>query len=202
MKLYGSLTSPYVRKARVLLHEKNIPCEFIIAGASDPGSPVPALNPLGKVPVLALDNGEPLFDSPVIVEYLDALTAPAWLPAAGEARWATLRLEALADGMMDAVVARLIETRKPPAQQAADFIRNQESKVARSLDYAERQLGGKSWFMSDRFGVADLAVGVALEYIDFRYAHDWRSGHPRLAQWLAGVGARPSFLETRAPGGR
>ncbi|MGE5241914.1 MAG: glutathione S-transferase N-terminal domain-containing protein, partial [Bacteroidota bacterium] len=79
MKLYGSLTSPYVRKARILLREKNIPCEFVIAGASDPGSPVPALNPLGKVPVLALDNGEALFDSPVIVEYLDALSPPAWL---------------------------------------------------------------------------------------------------------------------------
>ena len=201
MKLYGSLTSPYVRKVRVLLREKNIPCEFVIA-ASDPGSPVPGLNPLGKVPVLALDNGEALFDSPVIVEYLDALSQPAWLPAAGEARWAVLRLEALADGMMDAVVARLLETRKTPAQQVADFIRNQEAKVARSLDYAERQLGGRSWFVSDRFGLADLVMGVALEYIDFRYAHDWRSGHPRLAQWLAGVGARPSFLETRAPSGK
>jgi len=202
MKLFGSLTSPYVRKARVLLREKNIPCEFVIAGASDAGSPVPALNPLGKVPVLALDNGEALFDSPVIVEYLDALTAPAWLPASGETRWATLRLEALADGIMDAVVARLIETRKTPAQQTADFIRNQEAKVARSLDYAERQLGSRSWFVAERFGLADLAVGVALEYIDFRYAHDWRGGHPRLAQWLAGVGARPSFIETRAPSGK
>ena len=202
MKLYGSLTSPYVRKVRIMLKEKKIPCEFVIAGAADPGSPVPALNPLGKVPVLALDNCEVLFDSPVIVEYLDALETPAWLPAAGEARWAVRRLEALADGMMDAVVARLLETRRSPAQQAADFIRNQESKVARSLDYAERKLDGKSWFVSDRFGLADLAVGVALEYIDFRYAHDWRSGHPRLAQWLAGVDARPSFLETRAPSGR
>jgi glutathione S-transferase len=202
MKLYGSLTSPYVRKARVLLREKNIPCEFVVAGAADPGSPVPALNPLGKVPVLQPDNGEALFDSPVIVEYLDALSPPAWLPVAGEARWAVLRLEALADGIMDAVVARLLETRKAPAQQAADFIRSQEAKVARSLEYAERQLGNKSWFVSDRFGLADLAVGVALEYIDFRYAHDWRGGHPRLAQWLAGVGARPSFLETRAPGGK
>ena len=202
MKLYGSLTSPYVRKVRVLLREKNIACEFVIAAATDPGSPVPALNPLGKVPVLALDNGETLFDSPVIVEYLDAQTPPAWLPATGESRWAVLRLAALADGVMDAVVARLLETRKPPAQQTADFIRNQEAKVARSLDYAERQLGGRSWFVADRFGLADLAMGAALEYIDFRYAHDWRGGHPRLAQWLAGVGARPSFLETRAPSGK
>jgi glutathione S-transferase len=113
-----------------------------------------------------------------------------------------LRLAALADGVMDAVVARLLETRKLPAQQTADFIRNQEAKIARSLDYAERQLGSGSWFVADRFGLADLAMGVALEYIDFRYAHDWRSGHPRLSQWLAGVGARPSFLETRAPSGK
>ena len=202
MKLYGSLTSPYVRKARILVKEKNIPCEFVIAGANDPGSPVPALNPLGKVPVLQLDNGETLFDSPVIVEYLDALSPPAWLPAAGEARWAVLRFEALADGMMDATVARLLETRKPSAQQTADFIRNQEAKVARSLDFAERQLGSRFWFVSERFGLADLAMAVALEYIDFRYAHGWRGDHPRLAQWLAGVGARPSFLETQYPRGR
>jgi glutathione S-transferase len=202
MKLYGSLTSPYVRKVRVLLQEKNIPCEFIVAGASDPGSPVPGLNPLGKVPVLQLDNGEALFDSPVIVEYLDALSPPAWLPPAGEARWAVLRFEALADGILDATVARLLETRRPPAQQAADVLRNQEAKVARALDYAERALGNASWFVADRFGLADLTLAVALEYIDFRYPHEWRASHPRLARWLAGVGARPSFLATRPPAGK
>lgn len=200
MKLYGSLTSPYVRKARVLLREKNLPCEFVVADAWAADSPIPPLNPLGKVPVLALDNGEVLFDSPVIVEYLDSLKAPALLPAAGEARWQALRWEALADGILDAVVARFLETRRPAPQQSAENIQRQEGKIARALEYAERHLGKGPWLLSDGFTVADLAVAVALEYTDFRYPHDWRRRHPRLGAWHGGIGARASFVETLPPG--
>ena len=95
MKLYGSLTSPYVRKARVLIREKSLACEFVVADAWAADSAIPTLNPLGKVPVLALDNGELLFDSPVIVEYLDSLKAPLLLPASGEARWVIAATTAL-----------------------------------------------------------------------------------------------------------
>lgn len=200
MKLYGSLTSPYVRKARIMIREKNIPCEFVVADAWAADSPIPALNPLGKVPVLALDNGEVLFDSPVIVEYLDSLKAPALLPAAGAERWQVLRWGALADGILDAVVSRLLESRRPAAQQSTENIQRQEEKIARALDYTERHLRGGSWLMTDRFTVADLAIGVALEYTDFRFPHDWRSRHPRLGSWLAGIGARPAFVETLPPG--
>lgn len=200
MKLYGSLTSPYVRKARVLIREKNLACEFVVADAWAADSPIPALNPLGKVPVLALDNGELLFDSPVIVEYLDSLQAPALLPASGEARWEMLRWEALGDGILDAAVIRFLESRRPAAQQSAETIKRQEEKIARSLDYTERHLGNGPWLMSDHFTVADLAIGIALEYTDFRYPHDWRSRHQRLASWLAGIAARPSFIETLPPG--
>jgi glutathione S-transferase len=201
MNLYGSLTSPYVRKARVLLREKDLPCEFVVADAWAADSPIPPLNPLGKVPALALDNGDVLFDSPVIVEYLDSLKAPALLPAAGEARWQALRWEALADGILDAVVTRFLETRRPAPQQSAENIRRQEGKIARGLEYAEGRLGDGPWLMMDRFTVADLAVAVALEYTDFRYPHDWRGRHPRLGSWHAGIGARPSFVDTRPPAG-
>jgi glutathione S-transferase len=200
MKLYGSLTSPYVRKVRIMIREKNLPGEFIVADAWAADSPVPALNPLGKVPVLALDNGELLFDSPVIVEYLDSMKAPALLPASGEAHWQTLRWAALADGILDAVVTRLLESRRPAAQQSAENIRRQEEKIARSLDYTERHLGNGPWLMSDHFTIADLTMGVALEYIDFRYPHDWRRPHRRVGSWLAGVSARPSFIDTLPPG--
>ena len=200
MKLYGSLTSPYVRKARILIREKDLPCEFVVADAWAADSPVPALNPLGKVPVLVLDNNDVLFDSPVIVEYLDTFKAPALLAASGQARWDMLRWEALADGMLDAVATRLLESRRPAAQQSADNIRRQEEKIARSLEYTTRHLGNGPWLTSDRFTLADLVVAVALEYTDFRYPHDWRSRYPRLGQWLAGISARPSFIETRPPG--
>lgn len=200
MKLYGSLTSPYVRKARILLQEKKLACEFVVADAWAADSPVPALNPLGKVPVLALDNGKVLFDSPVIIEYLDALKTPAWLPASGEARWEMLRWQALADGMLDAAVIRLLESRRPAAQQSAETIRRQEEKIARSIDYTAQHLPPGAWLMSDRFTLADLVMGVALEYTDFRYPHDWRGSHARLGQWLDGISARASFIETRPPG--
>ncbi len=200
MKLYGSLTSPYVRKVRILIREKNLACEFVVADAWAADSPIPALNPLGKVPALALDNGDVLFDSPVIVEYLDSLKAPALLPVSGAARWETLRWQALADGMLDATVSRLLELRRPAEQQSAENVRRQEDKIARSIEYTEQRLSRESWLMENRFTLADLVMAVALEYIDFRYPHNWRGRHARLAQWLAGVSARPSLIETRPPG--
>jgi glutathione S-transferase len=200
MKLYGSLTSPYVRKVRILIREKNLSCEFVVADAWAADSPIPALNPLGKVPALALDTGDVLFDSPVIVEYLDSLKAPVLLPVSGAARWETLRWQALADGMLDATVSRLLELRRPAEQQSAENVRRQEDKIARSIEYTEQRLSRESWLMENRFTLADLVMAVALEYIDFRYPHDWRGRHARLAQWLAGVSARPSLIETRPPG--
>ena len=199
MKLYGSLTSPYVRKLRVLLKEKNITCEFVVADAWAADSPIPALNPLGKVPVLALDNGSVLFDSPLIAEYLDSLQGEPLIPAAGEARWEVLRWQALGQGMLDATVTRLLETRRPAEKQSPENIARQEGKIAAALKYADAARREGPYLSLNRFTLADLALGVALEYIDFRYAHDWRSRYPRLAPWLAGIGARPSFLATQAP---
>jgi glutathione S-transferase len=189
-----------VRKVRILIREKNLACEFIVADAWAADSPIPALNPLGKVPALVLDNGDVLFDSPVIVEYLDSLKTPALLPVSGVARWETLRWQALADGMLDATVSRLLELRRPAEQQSAENVRRQEDKIARSIEYTEQRLSRQSWLMENRFTLADLAMAVALEYIDFRYPHNWRGRHARLAQWLAGVSARPSLIETRPPG--
>ncbi len=231
MKLYGSLTSPYVRKCRVLIREKALPCEFVVADAGSAGSPVPALNPLGKVPVLVRDDGSSLFDSPVILEYLDSLKPPALFGAGGETasaptqmtgrasetsrasvsargprldpigeeRWQMLRWQALADGILDATVTRLLETRRPAEQQSARDIQRQEEKVSRALAFAEERAGG-AYLMQNRFTAADLCLAVALEYVDFRYAHDWRATHPKLAVWLAGISGRPSLTETLPPG--
>src|SRR3989338_4666590 len=200
MKLYGSLTSPYVRKLRVLLREKGVACEFVQADAWAADSPVPRLNPLGKVPVLERDDGSALYDSPVILEYLDSLKAPALLAPAGEERWAMLRVEALADGILDATVTRLLESRRPGPQQSPENIKRQEEKIARALAYADSLPQGATYLMQNRFTLADLCLGVALESVDFRYPHDWRARQPKLAHWLAGVAGRPSFLETVPPG--
>ena len=232
MKLYGSLTSPYVRKLRILLREKDVACEFVQADAWAADSPVPRLNPLGKVPVLERetapgpnlvtgrtseasrasesargprldpigDNASVLYDSPVILEYIDSLKAPALLAPAGEDRWAMLRLQALADGILDATVTRLLESRRPEQQQSPGNIKRQEEKIARALAYADSVPKGGAYLMQNRFTVADLCLGVALEYVDFRYPHDWRGRHPRLALWLAGISTRPAFAETIPPG--
>lgn len=200
MKLYGSETSPYVRKVRVLAHEKALDCQFVVVDAWAADSRVPAMNPLGKVPVLERDDHSVLYDSPVIVEYLDTLKAPSLLPIAGEARWTALRWQALADGVLDATVARLLESRREPAQQSKKDIGRQEEKVANALGWMERQVGDRQWLMGEAFSLADLVVGVALDYVDFRYPHDWRAHCPALARWHAGVRARPSFAATRPPG--
>lgn len=200
MKLYGSLTSPYVRKVRILLKEKNIPCEFIVDSPWEAHSKIPHLNPLGKVPVLVLDNGQPLFDSSLIVEYLDSLDGEPLIPARGDARWDVLRWANLGQGMLDATVTRLLETRRPAEKQDASVIKRQEMKIASALAFADQSARGDAFLVGKRFSLADIAFAVALEYLDFRYAHDWRARHPRLAQWLVAMSARSAFVDTVPPG--
>jgi len=198
MKLYGSLTSPYVRKARVLLKEKNVTCEFVMADAWAADSPIPAMNPLGKVPVLVRDDGSVLFDSPLIAEYLDSLKGEPLIPASGEARWEVLRWHALAQGMLDVVVVRLLESRRGE-KMTPEIIARQEGKIAAALKYADTQRKDGPYICQNRLTLADISLAIALEYTDFRYAHDWRSRHPRLAEWLKAMSLRSSFLETQPP---
>jgi glutathione S-transferase len=198
MELYGSLTSPYVRKLRVLLAEKGLPCTFHVADAWSPGSPIPALNPLGKVPAFVADDGQVYFDSPMIAEYIDALSAPALIPPAGQPRWEVLRWHALAQGLMDVTVTRLLELRRPPAQQSLANAARQEAKIAAALTFAERALSAapRPWLWGDALSWADIALAVALGYIDFRYPHPWRDASPALATWAAPILSRPAFTST------
>ncbi len=198
MKLYASLTSPFARKIRVFLAEKSLACEFVQADANAPGSPVPDLNPLGKVPVLERDDGSVLFDSPVILEWLDGTSQPRLIPEAGEARWQALLWQALADGLMDAVVTRMLELRRAPEHQSKTAIAHQEGKVARALGWANQRVGGEH-LVGPSFGLADVALTCALDYTDFRYPHGWRASLPQLAAWHARQCERPSFLATLPP---
>jgi glutathione S-transferase len=203
MKLYGSLTSPYVRKARILIREKGLPCEFVVADAWAADSPVPALNPLGKVPVLVLDNNDVLFDSPVIVEYLDSLQAPALLAAAGAARWDMLRWEALADGVLDASVAARLEqtwSGRSAEQRCQAWIDRQMSRVQAALTSMSQGLGDKPWCTGNHLTLADVAVGCALGYLDFRFPQlDWRGPHANLAKLYDKLSLRQSFIDSRPP---
>lgn len=199
MKLYGSLTSPYVRKVRMLLAEKNLPYEFLETQPAPDNTALAAANPLGKVPALALDNGELLIDSRLHVQYLDSLGAPQLIPG-GEAGWVVLNWHELGNGICDAVVARMLEGRRQLSCRSAPFIQKQEDKVARALRYAEDRVQG-AWLVGDALTLADLALATALGYIDLRYAHDWRQAHPALAAWLHGMAGRESYMLTAPPEG-
>src|SRR3569623_676921 len=185
MKLYGSLTSPYVRKVRTFLHEKGVAYDFIVEAPSDAAGNVARLNPLGKIPVLVRDDGEALFDSPMMIEYIDSLGGAPLIPPPGEPRWQAQRWHALGQGILDAVVARLLETRRPQVGQDAQLI--------------ARHYSGGDYLVGASFSIADVALGVALEYIDLRYPHDWRAQYPRLAAWLEPIARRSAFMHTAPP---
>ncbi|MBV6474709.1 MAG: glutathione S-transferase [Rhodocyclaceae bacterium] len=198
MKLIGSLTSPYARKARIVLAEKKIEYEFVLDNPWDAASGVPRLNPLGKVPVLVLDDDSTLFDSRVIVEYLDGVSPNnRLLPAAGRERIRVKRWEALADGVLDAAVAAFLEAKRPKKERSASWIARQREKIDRSLEMMSEELGEQPWCAGNAFSLADVAVGTALGYLDFRLADiKWREQHANLARLFDELMARPSFAET------
>ena len=198
MKLIGSLTSPYVRKVRVVLAEKKIECEFLIDSPWSPDSGVPNYNPLGKVPVLVLDDSTTLFDSAVIVEYIDSV-APnnKLMPESNRERAEVKRWCAVADGICDSAALIFLERKRPAAQQSAEWIERQNEKIARSLDYMTTELGEGTYCMGNHYTLADVGVGCALAYLAFRFPEiNWRETHPNLARLYDKLMQRPSFAET------
>jgi glutathione S-transferase len=198
MKLIGSLTSPYVRKARVVLAEKKIEYAFELDNPWDEDSRVADANPLGKVPVLVLEDASTLFDSRVIVEFLDSVSPLTRLiPANNREKIEVKRWEALADGVLDAAVAVVLERRRPAKQKSEVTIKRQMDKIERGLAVMSRDLGDKPWCTGNAFTLADIACGVALGYLDFRHSPvDWRVLHQNLAKLAAKLAERPSFADT------
>ncbi|MCG2578918.1 glutathione S-transferase [Dechloromonas sp. XY25] len=198
MKLIGSHTSPYTRKVRVVLAEKKIEYEFVIDSPWAEGSKVPDINPLGKVPVLMLDDETPLFDSRVIVEYIDNVTPNNKLfPAPNRERIEVKRWEALADGLCDAAVAALLEGKRPAKERSASWIERQHAKIARSLEFMAKELGDTAFCMGTHISMADIAVGTALGYLCFRFpAIEWQAAHPNLAKLYDKLMQRPAFADT------
>jgi len=200
MKLYGSLTSPYVRKVRIVLKEKGLAHDLIVEGPADAAGNVARLNPLRAIPLLVRDDGEVFFDSPMICEYIDSLNdKPRLYPASGEARWQALRWQALSQGMMEATVTRMLEGRKPAEKQDASVIAKHEARIAAALAFAAERVPTSGFISGSTIGIADITLAAALGYIELRYAHDWRGKHPKLASWFAPISQRASFVETLAP---
>lgn len=198
MKLVGTLTSPFVRKVRVVLAEKRIDYEFEVDIPWNEETRVDHFNPLGKVPVLVLDDNEPLFDSRVIVEYLDTLTPVARLiPEFARDRVQVKRLEALSDGICDAVALAVLERRRPAEKQSEEWVARQMKKADRGLQFLARELGEKSWCMGDVFSLADIALGCCLGYLDLRIPeHAWREDYPNLAKLEEKLMKRTGFSDS------
>ena len=195
MKLLGTNTSPYVRKVRLILLEKNIPHTYLIDPPREPGSQVARVNPLGRIPALILDDETCVFDSAVITDYVDTLNdTPALIPRTNAlARMRVKRWEALADGMMDSAVAVRTESMRPADKQEAANITLHNTAITRALAYAAGQLEENKWCEGDSITLADLALVSVMIYLDLRQAdRDWRGAHPNLAAWFTRISERAS----------
>ena len=203
LTLISSPTSPFARKVRIALAEKKIDYELVETSPWDAQSPVHAANPLGKVPVLTLDDGTQLFDSRVIAEYIDSVSPVSRLiPEPTRQRIAVRKWEALADGVSDALVLATQEGKRPVAKRDADYIARQRQKIDAGIAEMASELADRAWCNGEAYTLADIATGCTLGYVDLRLAEfDWRDRYPNLAKLAQKLAKRPAFVETQIPPG-
>jgi glutathione S-transferase len=200
MKLRSSPPSPFGRKVKIAAHHLGLTdrIEVVLADTTDPADDLRRQNPLGKIPCLVLADGSSLYDSRVILEFLDLLAGGGRIIPPGFARFDALTRQALADGLMDAALLQVYEARyRPEEHRLASWTDMQAGKVERALAFFEehgRELGAE-------IDVGDIALACALGYLDLRFAGTWRASKPRLAAWLDVFSADvPSFEATRVKG--
>ena len=199
MKLLHSPTSPFARKVRIVAAEKKLELELEFADPWKPNPDLAKVNPLGKVPALIMDDGTSVFDSRVIVEYLDGLSpVHRLIPDTSRDRIAVKRWEAIADGLCDAaIIARLEAGRPDQNESSAKQIARQRDKVGACIDEMARELGDREFCVGNALSLADIAAGCALGYLKFRYPDiTWETSHPALARLYKKISARPSFKAT------
>ena len=201
MKLIGSTTSPYVRKVRIVMAEKKLDYQFVNEDVWSADTQIAASNPLGKVPCLVMEGGEALFDSRVIVEYVDTLSPVGKLiPDRGRERAEVKTWEALSDGLLDAAILARLEATWPgrkEGERSQAWIDRQLKKIDDSLAAMDRALAERSNCVGIQISLADIAVAVAVGYLDFRFANiDWRGRHPNLAALYERLSQRQSFKDT------
>lgn len=199
MKLFGSRTSPYVRKVRIVMIEKRIDCDFVEDNVWSADTHVTLHNPLTKVPVLVLDDGTALYDSRVIVEYLDGVTPVSRLiPDDGRERALVKRWEALGDGIADAGLAIFLERKREAATQGKDWIVRQRSKTDSGIAAAARELGEREYCHGLSLTLGDISLACSLLWLELRLPEiQWRANHPYLKKWIERLEVTPSFADTK-----
>lgn len=202
MKLIGSNTSPYVRKVRVVMAEKKLDYDYVLEDVWTSSTGISQFNPLGKVPCLVLENGDVIADSRVIVEYFDTLSPVGkLLPSVGRERAEVKTWEAMADGLLDAAVLARLEATwsgRDDGQRSQAWIDRQLTKVTAALQTMSHGLGDKPFYTGAHLSLADIAVGVALGYLDFRFPDiNWRESHTNLHKLYDKLMLRPSFIDTK-----
>jgi glutathione S-transferase len=198
MKLVGSRTSPYVRKARVILAERNLAFEFVEESAWNAETTVPKYNPLNKVPALVMDDGESIYDSAVICEYLDAISGGGLIPAGAAERARVRRDEALGDGIADAGITAFLERKRDGARQDPAWIARQLDKVNAGIAALAGGLGSRQYLGGTHPSLGDIACACALFWVEFRMPElRWRETHPNLVGWAERMESRPAFQSTR-----
>jgi glutathione S-transferase len=202
MKLIGAVTSPYARKVRIVMAEKKLDFQFVAEDVWSATTKISDSNPLGKVPCLVMEGGEALFDSRVIVEYIDTLSPVGKLiPASGRERAEVKTWEALADGVLDAAILARLEATwagRTTEQRSQAWIDRQIGKIHTSLKAMSTGLGDKAYCSGIHFSLADIAVGCVLGYLDFRFPQiKWRGDYPNLAKLDDKLTLRQSFIDTK-----
>ena len=202
MKLYASHTSPYARKVRVVLAEKKVDYQMIEENVWSPETTIGQFNPLGKVPCLVMEDGGAVFDSRVIAEYADTLSPVGRLIPQGSRERLEVRCwEALADGLLDAaLLVRLETTQREEGQRSEQWVQRQRTKIDAALAAMASGLGERPWCTGIHFTLADVAVGCALAYLDFRFPNiGWREQYPNLVAFQEKIEKRQSFIDTAPP---
>lgn len=202
MKLIGSTTSPFVRKVRIVMAEKKLDYQFVLEDVWSDHTTIAHSNPLGKIPCLVMEGGEAVFDSRVIVEYVDTLSPVGKLiPALGRERAEVKTWEALADGVMEAAVAARLEASwsgRREGERSQAWIERQHAKITAALDAMNTAIGDKPFCCGIHLSLADIATGSALGYLDFRFPDlAWRDAFPALARLDEKLAQRSSFADTR-----
>jgi len=199
MKLLASLASPYTRKVRIVLAEKKIECDLELVDVNPVDNPVNAHNPLGKVPSLVLDDGWTLYDSRVIVEFLDGKSPiNKLIPEEMRERVAVRKWEALADGILDAGLLVRYESLRDKKERSKSWVEKQVARMHRGMVQMVADMEGRPWCHNGKYSLADIAVGCCLGWLDFRKPGDvdWLKQYEQLAAHYAKLMERPAFSET------